>query len=489
MYKLVKSLFKQSSIYALGDLLTKGTGFFLLPLYTAYLTPEDYGIISLATVSATIFTIISTGGLKGAVLKFYYDFDKENNRKQFYGTLWLFYLLIPGLLLFLFELKGDVVFKQILPSVAYHPYLRLALWAFYIKVLFAEMPLHIFKAKGEATKHTLVKVGIFSFSTILTIWFVVFWEQGAKGFLLAKFLGHLLIAIATTYYLYKFIQISFKWSYLKRALLYSLPLVPHFLSHWVLSSSDRIVLEYFVPLSEVGIYNVGYTIGSAMSMIAIAGNNAIIPLYGKLDLKNKSAINEVVKTATYYVATITVIALMIVLFAEDFILLAIPESYHGAIGIIPWVVLGYVFMGLYFTQINLLTITLGKTTVVGISTTIAALANIGLNILLIPYFGMIGAALTTAFTYLLLFIGMNYFSRQAYPIPFEYLRMFKVILVAFLTFIGSYLLIPTVVYISLPLKMVALIIFGITLYLLGFFTREEIKILKQKLLTVSNKYE
>ncbi|WP_445665614.1 flippase [Fodinibius sp. AD559] len=481
MFELVRKLFKQSSIYAFGDILTKGVGFFLLPLYTAYLTPEDYGIISLATVAATIFTIISTGGLKGAVLKFYYNFDQADERKQFYGTLWLFYLVVPGLFLLVLELKGDEIFKIILPSVAYHPYIRLALWTYYLKAIFTEMPLQIFKAKSEAKKHTLLKVGIFFFSTVLTVWFVVFWEQGAKGLLYAKFLGNLLIAVVVGYYLYKFIQITFRWKYLKKALLYSLPMVPHFLSHWVLSSSDRLVLEYFVPLGEVGVYNVGYTIGSAMSMIALAGNNAIIPLYGDLDLKDKSGIRDVVKSATYYICVIVGIALLVVLFAEDFIYLAIPESYHGAISVIPWVVLGYVFMAFYFTQINLLTITLGKTNVVGISTAIAAFANIGLNILLIPYLGMVGAAITTAFTYLLLFIGMKYFSKRAHPLPFEYMRMAKVLLAGIIVYLGAYFVTPSTVYLSVPIKVLGLLLFVVLLYFFNFFNKDEITFIKNKI--------
>jgi O-antigen/teichoic acid export membrane protein len=481
MFKLVKNLFKQSSIYALGDLLTKGAGFFLLPLYTAYLTPEDYGIISLATVTATIFGIVSTGGLKGAILKFYYDFDEEKKRKQFYGSIWLFYLLVPGVLLFLFELKGEMIFQQILPSVSYHPYLRLALWTIYVKTLFTEPPLQILKAKSEATKYSLLKVGIFSLSTIFTIWFVVFLQQGAKGLLFAKYLGNLMIATASVYYLYRFIRIRFVWGYLKKALLYSLPMVPHYLSHWVLSSSDRFVLEYFVPLGDVGVYNVGYTIGSAMSMIAIAGNNAIIPLYGDLDLENKSGIQDVIKTATYYIATVTGIGLLIALFAEDFIFLAIPKSYHGAIDVIPWVVLGYVFMAFYFTQINLLTITLGKTSVVGISTAIAALVNLGLNILLIPYLGMEGAAITTAFTYFILFLGMKYFSRREYALDFEYMRMLKVLLVGIVVFILSYFVVPSTPYISIFLKIIGVAVFLGLLYISGFFSKEEVEFLRKKI--------
>ena len=70
MFDLTKKIFKKSSIYVFGDVLTKGVGFFLIPLYTAYLSPEDYGIISLSTIIASIFTIISTGGLRSAILKF-----------------------------------------------------------------------------------------------------------------------------------------------------------------------------------------------------------------------------------------------------------------------------------------------------------------------------------------------------------------------------------------------------------------------------------
>ena len=158
MFDLTKKIFKKSSIYVFGDVLTKGVGFFLIPLYTAYLSPEDYGIISLSTIIASIFTIISTGGLRSAILKFYFNFDDIEERKQFYGTLWLFYFFVPGVILLLLEVKGKYIFGYIIPSVAYHPYLRLAIWTAYMYTLFCEIPLEIFKAKSAAIKHTKLHI-------------------------------------------------------------------------------------------------------------------------------------------------------------------------------------------------------------------------------------------------------------------------------------------------------------------------------------------
>jgi len=265
------------------------------------------------------------------------------------------------------------------------------------------------------------------------------------------------------------------------ALVYSLPLVPHFLSHWVLSSSDRLVLEYFVTLDEVGIYNVGYTIGSAMLMIAVAGNNAIIPLYGSLDLRSETRIREIVKTTTYYIAVIVSIGLMISMFASDIVYLILPGTYHNATLVIPWVVLGYVFMGFYFTQINLLTITLGKTKVVGLSTVIAAVSNLGLNILLIPYLGMRGAAISTALTYLVLFLGLNHFSRRAYPLPFEYARMAKAIMIAIAVFLVCHHSAPDVIYLSIIVKVMGMMGFLLFLYFLSFFSKAEVNLIRNKL--------
>lgn len=486
MFDLIKNIFKQSSIYAFGDFLTKGVGFFLLPLYTAYLSPEDYGLISLATVAATMFTIITTGGLRGAVLKFYYNFESDKIRKQFYGSLWLFYIIVPGIFLLIFEIYGELFFDIILPSVPYDPYIRLILWAYYLKGVFIELPLEVFKAKGEAFKYSSLTVLIFIATTLSTIWLVVFRNQGAQGFLFAKFLGFLVIAVGMAFYLYKFVTISIEWAWLKRALLYSMPLVPHFLSHWVLSSSDRIVLEYFVPLSEVGIYNVAYTIGSAMSIIAIAGNNAIIPKYGDLNLTDEYEIQEIVKTATYYIASIIGIGLLIALFAEDFVYLTIPEAYHRAVSVIPWVVLGYIFMGFYFTQINMLTITMGKTKIVGVSTAAAAITNLGLNILLIPYLGIDGAAITTAFTYLLLFFGMNYISRKTCRVPFEYLRMAKVFISAIITYITSYIITPNDIYINIIFKILFVSLFVGLLIVFKFFDDKEFFYLKNKVINIIN---
>ncbi len=480
MFETLKKLIKESGIYALGDFLTRGTAFLLLPLYTAYMTPKEYGIFSIAIAIATIFGIVSTLGLKSSTLKYYYDFG-EDERKEFYGSVWIVYITLPSILLVALEIYGEVIFSHLLPEIGYTPYLRLAFWAIFLTLVFYEFPLQIFIAKGEAKKHSILNILIFSLTTAITIWLVVFQDEGVFGMLFAKLMGRLIISFFAGYYLFKFIKIHFRWSHLKKALIYSTPLIPHFLSHWVLSSSDRLVLEYYLPLSEVGIYNVGYTIGTSLSIIAIAGNNSLIPLYGKLKLDSDESVKNIISLTTYYILVVVTLGLFILLCSKSFVNYFIDISYNSSVIVIPWVILGFVFMAFYYTQINLLTITLGRTRLVGIATALAAITNLVLNIIFIPKFGISGAAITTSLTYLLLFLGVLIVAYNEFALKFEYWRFFKILAISVIVYF---------VFISIKvnnlLQEILLVFFTMLLYLIimaltRVFTKSEINFIKKKL--------
>lgn len=481
MYSLIKNLFKDSSVYALGDILTKGIGFLLLPIYTAYISPEEYGIVSIAIVIATIFGIIASLGLKASFLKFYFTFENEAERKEFYGSVWLIFIIFPSIFLLLLEWKGEEIFNFLLPEIGYDPYIRLSIWSIYLLIIFFDLPLQVFKARGEANKYTIVNSALFLVTTAFTIWFVVSKGQGAWGMIFSKYLGKFFLIAIGVYYLFKFITLKISLDYIKKALLYSFPLIPHYLSHWVLNSSDKLVLEHFLQISEVGIYNIGYTIGASLSIIAIAGNNSLIPLYGKLKLDSEKDIKKIISLTTYYIFVVISIGLLIILSADIFVSYLIDEDYRTSIIVIPWVVIGFVFMAFYLTQINLLTITLGRTKLIGIATTVAAVINITLNIIAVPIYGIVGAALTTALTYLVLFIGVLYFSRRYFVIEFEFKRFGKILLASALVFwINSLVQVDNIYYDILSI-FIFMIVFIVILFLTGFLTQKEKSFIKNRL--------
>lgn len=477
MENLLKKLFGQSSTYALGKILTKGVGLLLLPLYTRYLSTEDYGILAVASVVISLLGTALTGGARGAALKFYFEYEGID-RRRFYGSLTTTLVFGTGVLFFLVDAFGETIFGVLFNQVPYHPYIRMALWTGYLTSVFVVTTKEMMKASERALVYTGINVAVFAVSTAFTIWWVVFEGQGAEGAIRGKLVGAGIVGLACGGYLLRYIRPAFDVSMIKRAFLYSLPLVPHFLSHWVLSAADRVLLERMVPLSEVGVYNVGYKIGAAMSFIAASGNNAIIPLYGNLDIKDSENISKVARVFTYYLCVVLFIGVCISLFGEELVIIATPREYHSAGGIIPLVVLGYSFMAIYYSPTNILTITLEKSKVVGIATIVGAISNVILNIIFIPIIGIYGAAITTSTTYAIMFAGVYFMATRSFPVPVEPRRTAKLLVAACFIFGLAWLIAPEDIIQSILLKSVILLLFPFCLWLLSFYSEKEIEYAK-----------
>jgi O-antigen/teichoic acid export membrane protein len=230
-------------------------------------------------------------------------------------------------------------------------------------------------------------------------------------------------------------------------------------------------------LSDVGVYNVGYQIGKGMSLIASAGNNAIVPLFGNLDVSDEQDIEHVAEVFTYYMATVIALGLCIALFGEELIAIATPSEYHAAGNVVPWVVLGYLLMALYYAPTNLLTITEGQTHVVGIATVIGATMNVGLNILFIPIIGIYGAAVTTTATYLVMCVGVYLIAAKNYSIPFEKERLSFLFGAALLTFGVGWSVAPESIIWGITAKIGSLPVFPLALWGMGFFREKEKKVI------------
>jgi O-antigen/teichoic acid export membrane protein len=478
MKNLITKLFGQSSTYALGKILTSGGGLLLLPVYTRYLSPSEYGILAVATVVVAILGPALTGGGRGAALKFYFEYE-EGRRKQFYGSLLTVLVVGSGGVFLCVDFFGEAIFGFAFDQIPYSPYIRMALWLAYVTAVFIHTAEQVLKARGEALLHTVINISLFLSTTAFVIWWVVFQKQGVEGAIRGKLVGTSIVAAVCGFFLFRYARPALNVSMIERAFLYSLPLVPHFLSHWVMSSADRFLLERLATLSDVGVYNVGYQIGNGMSLIASSGNNAIIPIFGKLNVSDDAEVEKAREIFTYYMAVILVVGLCIALFGRELVLLATPEDYHRAGRVIPWVVLAYVFMALYYAPTNLLTITLGQSKVVGIATTIGALANVGLNVAFIPTFGIYGAAVTTTATYLIMVVGVYVIVARQQVVPVEIGRTARLFLAALLLFGVGWTIAPNGIVASIIVKAAVISTYPFVLWVTGFYTSKEMKLVKK----------
>jgi O-antigen/teichoic acid export membrane protein len=472
MLKTVKKLGRLSVIYALGDILNKGLAFLLLPLYTRFLTPDDYGILAITTMISAFLNMLLSFGMMSAILRFYYLFTDDVQRRRFYGAMWVFLLLLPGCVVLVLSQFGQPIFFALFRQVPFEPYIRLTLWTVFLRTAFALMPPTLFRAREQAGHYAAFSFLTFATTALLTLWFVVIQRQGVVGAVRAQCAAALVVAVISLAILLKEVIPNTDWRHLRPALAYSVPLIPHFVSHWGLSVSDRAILERYVSLGQLGIYSLGYQFGTAYQMVMTAVNNSLLPMFGR-SAKDDKEFRLIPSVATYYVLVITTIGLAVAVLAGDIIVLLTPLSYHSAGKVVPWVILGYLMMGIYYLPMNVLSITAGETKAVPFVTMAGATVNIGMNLLLVPKFGIMAAAVNTVLGYAVLAVLMFVLAQRTQPIDYEYSRLGKIFFSGALLFALGQLLMQFTALINVGIGLFLVVLLPLVLNLLGFWTEKE----------------
>lgn len=433
----LRSIAKGSLLYAFGQLLTKASAFLLIPLYTRFLTPEDYGIFGYLQFMLLIMATIFMFGFYGAQTRFFYQHKNESEvigEYLFTINLWLFAVLLPGVLLVIFF--GENVYKLFGPDdVPFYPYVPLIAWTIFFQVM-NQLVISFWVARKAYLKTTLLQLCLFFLITGFAVYLVVFREMGAEGKIKSVLYGQMVFFFLAYFPYAKQFIFKIRWQYLAFSLSYGLPIVIHLLSGVMHSSIDRAILADMVPVAELGLYTLGYQVGTAMSIVTTSVNRAWQPSYydimGSSDPKKDHHIR---RTFNLWLILMSVICTTGILWGGDILELITPEQFHGATVVVPYVMLGYFFYGLYYFAVSPIFF-YNKTIWLPWFTVAAAAVNIGLNFLFIPYLGITGAALATTIS-MVFQAGVVYiFGRKLHNHGFNLIATAVIILPMLIALIG-----------------------------------------------------
>lgn len=431
----------QSSLYLLGMVLNRGLAFLLLPLYTRHLTPADYGILAICITASTLLGLVLSLALEGSATVFYFKLEAPEFRKLL-RTVWLWMLVIPLVAVGLFELLGPRWLSHLVSEVPWDPYLRLAVWIAYFNIA-PLLPLALFRAEQRPAKYTIFTVVSFLLNAGLLLYFVVVRGEGAVGSLRGQLIASVLIAVAShlivlrRYQLWKMFWAGIKGEYLVSALKLCAPYLPHVFCMWALNLSDRWILGFYVPLSDLGIYSLAYTLG----MLVLLFGMALITAYDPIYYQRASEVQfrtQLPRLLAAHFFVITWMALATSLLAPEVLHLMTQPSYYGASALVPWIVMGYWFyVGIYGLSMTILT-HFKRTGWTILLTGPPALINFGLNWLLIPYYGILAAAINTLIAFALMAGLALLVSRRLDRLPYPWISLIQMLVVAALTFwVGS----------------------------------------------------
>ena len=445
MNKVIKNI----PIYSIGNILPQITSFILLPIYTRYMSPDQYGIVTSMLLIQSIFVIIFTLCLDRSIYRLYWDYN-EDQMVDFLSTISIALVALGTLFLilsFIFQNYVTLIFTKI----DFHPYFTYALLGSYVG-LFSLIPMGYFMIRQEAGKHVILSVLRLITTIGFILYFVIFSNEAAAGYLKGQLYGSAILVPVFLFILIKIVRWRFVFNHqmLKNGLMYSLPIIPGIVGAWILDLSDRIFIEQYFTLDDVGLYSMGYKIAAIVGIIMGGVSMAYTPFFFETaNTRSEKESKKILSEYNYiYMLLVIIACFIILLFSYEFIYLLLDKEYQGAFIFVPVIVTAYLFqqggglVGTYYKQSK-------KTKQEAIITFFVAGINILLNFLIVPRYGAIGAAFTTLISFAVGFIISYWYSRKnCYFIPFKWVSLLSVVM---LLSVVSYIIIKLSNYMDMYL--------------------------------------
>lgn len=432
-------LLKSTSIYGLGQVFNRALGFFLLPVFTAYLTPADYGIYGLLTMVSFFLVPVFSLGLGTSIGVCYFDTGGRIPREATIGTAFLLLAFSSALLC-----AGGIFFAQEISLLAFqaaqHGYLvALTLFSAALGVLVT--PFLLYLQFEEKALRFVVLTGLSSlFSVAATVAMVVGWERGIRGLMEGILLGQLFGFCLFAFFPGRRMPLQFARGAAKELLRHGLPMVPSFASLFVLQQGNRYLLLWYHGLSAVGIYTAGYNIGMAMSVLVSAFTSAWVPFFLSFAETKEGARVLFGRILTYYLLGFGFLSLLFYLYAKPIVWLMTAPSFHASYKVIGLVATSQLCLGVF--SLLLPPVYFAKEVkAVSFVQLISAGCSVALGVLLISRLGVLGAALMLMLG-MLLMCALQYLwntlrKRDYFGIPYEGRRILRIGAVyAFLAFLA-----------------------------------------------------
>ncbi len=471
LFTEIKTLLMHSSVYGTAEFLKKGIGFFMIPIYTRYLVPADYGLLELLDLTLNVIAMLVGMHIGTAIIRYYHHFEDPKDKQQVFTTALIFIFALSIVALAILELFSHSISALVTGGIEYVRFFQIIFVSMAVETVYLVSENYLL-ARKKSVLYSALSVGNCLVALSLNILFVVVFKMGVMGILLSMLITKLANGIAVISITVKGVSLSFSWEKLCKMIRYALPLVPAAFSLFVMHFSDRFFVQRFCDLNDLGIYSLGYKFGMIISVVV---SEPIFRVWNtqRFEIAKQPDAKEVLGRAfTYYLAVVTFAGLGISVYIDEVIHIMASSPYQGAATVVPLIVLSYIFYGManFFTLGIMITF---KTKYAAyVQMTIAGM-NLLLNMFFVSRYGIMGAAVSTLLSFLCLAVLTLLVSQKLYRVFFEYGR----ILALFAVSGGIFALcryIDVALLLSLSLKSLLLMTFPLALFLLGLFRRKDI---------------
>lgn len=451
--------------------MTKLVAFILIPLYTHYISTEEYGALELINLCSYIVGFIIAMGISQSVVRFYFDFEEEEKRQEVISVALISVWILTGLGFLLLYTTSDLFSSAIFQSEEYTGLFQI-MFATLALTTSNEIPLDYMRIKQESIRYISVSMVRVFFTLCLNILFIVHYGLGIKGILFGTLLANLIVGVYLVFFILRRIRLSYSFPLLQSMLAYSLPLIWSWVGGFLMHFSDRFLLQRLANLSDVGVYALGYKFALLLNVLVYAPfSRTWAPK--QFEIGNEPDAPKTFSVIFTYLCFLQfLVTLGISVIIPDLLRIISEESYHEAARYVPLLLIAYNFNGAYhFIQFGLLQ--KKRTGILALATFGCGILNVAANFYLIPSLGPWGATLTTFFTFGLLFFITYILAQRLFYIPLEFRRLGTMIATGIVLYFALDMLELENPYLGVLTRGLGACLFPVVLFPLGFYRPEE----------------
>jgi O-antigen/teichoic acid export membrane protein len=426
---MLKSLFRDSILYTLSTVLTRGLNLLLLPLYTRYLSPDEFGLVDYFVALGAVISVILTLEI-GQGLARYIPENMDNivQKKSYASTNLWFISIVYSLIFLLVFIYSDFLALALFKNIKFaHLLIAMTLSisiSAIISVLNSQLRWEL-RANASAALSVFLAISTVGFALL----FVVIMGLGVQGVIYSQIFGGVLTLIPAVYITRSSFGFDFDMQAFRRMLSFSIPLVPSSLAVISLNYFDRIVLKELMTLSDLGVYVFAQKISLIVSLAMIGFRSALTPLI-YANYKKTSTPKEIAIIFQYFCLTSLCLIVFISFYAPEIVALMGATEYAAASEFVPYLAFSVLLSSMYIFAPGL--DIAKKTSIISIISISTGLINIILINVLVSNFGVKGAAISSIVSFSIFFAVYMQQSQRLYPVPHRWTLIVSSLMVVIL---------------------------------------------------------
>jgi len=460
----MRRLARHSAIYGIGGLVSRILATLLLPLYTHYLPPNAYGRVEIVTAATAVLAILLQLGISSAFFRFYFDAKEPASKLRVVRTSFWFTMAMATVGLAVGLAFADPIGHAL--GLGHDPWLvragAVGLWA---QTNYQQLTA-LFRVEERSAAYAVASLVNVLITVAAMVVFVAVFHWGAVGLVVGNFTGTLAVYLALLAYRTDQLGLELDRGLLRRMQSFGMPLVPSALALWTINFVDREFVSWYKGNAEVGVYSAAVKIASVITFVMIAFRTAW-PAFAYSIEDDREAKRTYAFVLTYLLAFASWIALALGALAPWWARLLTDPSYQRSEkGVALLAFAGAVYAG--YTVLAIGSGRARRTQLNWVVTGAGAAVNVALNFWLIPRWGMVGASISTAAAYVVLFAGMTLYAQHVYPVPYQWRRVGTAVGVAVALTVGA-----RAAHLSLLPSAAAIAVYPFALAALGFYLPAE----------------